>query len=107
MLGLTTPARPDNTKPGTNPIRRLANTTQEQDRICTTLTTRRKQAQYHYDHLMLITRDSNDDAKKRHYQSLQEALREATRDHHMQKQEFLSELFSALPTERHDGFEKV
>lgn len=70
-------------------------------------TTRRKQAQEHYDHLMLVNCDSSDDAKKKYYQTLQEALREATRDFHAQRQEFVSGFFSTLPPELHDDIEKV
>lgn len=61
---------------------------QERGNICSTFTARCKQAQDHYDHLMLVNRDCNDAAKKTYYQSFQEALRDATRDYQVQKQQF-------------------
>lgn len=104
---LTTSALPNSMKFGNDPMSRLAHAVQERDKVCTTFTTRRKQAQNHYDHLMLANCDCSDAAKKKYYQSLQEALRESTRDCHVQKLEFESGLFSSLSPDLREDSEKV
>lgn len=90
-------------KLGTNPMHAV----QQRDKISTTFTTRRKQAHEHYDRFILVNRDPSHAAKKNNYQRLQEALREATCDYHMQKQGFESAFFSLLPRGLREDFDKV
>lgn len=56
---------------------------------------------------MLVNRDCRDTAKKKYYQSLQEALREATWGDRVQKPEFESGFFLSLPPESRGDFETV
>lgn len=94
-------------KLGNDPMPLLAHVVQRRDKICTTCAARRKQAQYHYDHLMFINSDCSDAVKKKYYQSLQEALREAPRDYQSPKPAFESGFFPPLSPELRDDFENV
>lgn len=52
---------------GNNPMSLLACGVQRRDNICATCAARRKQAQEHYDHLLLVNRDCNGVAKQKYY----------------------------------------
>lgn len=103
----TAAARPDTMKNAHNPMTLLAPTLQEPDRVYTTFDTRRKQAQEHCEHMMLCNTFASDKAKKKYYQSLQETLREATREFHSEKRDIEEGFFSSLPPDIKNDFEKV
>lgn len=67
-------------KLGNSPMSLLAHVVQERSNICTAFVARRKQAQEHYGHLLVVSRDCSDVSKRKCYHNLQEALREATSD---------------------------
>lgn len=57
---------PSSMELGNNPMSLLAHAVQAREKICTAFAARRKQAQDHYVHLILVDRDCSGAAKKKY-----------------------------------------